>query len=356
MGRGFDVATHRTLPPAIRRGLLLSVGVSLVGIVWLNFRTVTPATLGHLRRANFVYVALACAAMALAWLTEAWRIQLLLRFSGDTIGLWRLFRIVLATFFSASVTPFASGQGPVQIYLLHREGPSLGRATAILTLRLFLTVVAFTMGIPLLLLLVRLGITARVHALANWGILASFALAAVFFLFLRNPHGVARGIHTFTTKYLSRLFRPESVDQLLSRLVAEVDEFTATLGHLDQSKVVLLSVAVLLTILYWILYFAAAPLLLLAFGRSFDPVRVMALQAVFTFLISMVPIPGGSGLAELGFAQVFSHLLPPSLVGVFVSLWRVITYYLPLLVGALSFAQLLAGGGQSSTDGGTSKV
>jgi hypothetical protein len=349
------LANQRLLPPAIRRGLLLSVGVSLLGIVWLNARTVTPATLGHLRRANLLFVALACLAMALAWLIEAWRIRLLLRLSGETVGLWRLVRIVLATFFAASVTPFASGQGPVQVYLLHREGASVGRATAILSLRLFLTIVSFTVGIPLLLLLVRLGITERVHALVNWGVAASFLLAAVFFLFLRFPHGVAQAIHTFTAKYLARLFRPEAVDRLLDRLVAEVDEFTATLGRLDRTRVVLLLVAVVLTVLYWVAYFAAAPLLLLAFGRRFDPVRVMALQAVFTFLISMVPIPGGSGLAELGFAQIFAHLLPAALVGVFVSLWRLITYYLSLLAGAALFASLLAGG-QPGPGGGSSKV
>jgi hypothetical protein len=81
----------------------------------------------------------------------------------------------------------------------------------------------------------------------------------------------------------------------------------------------------------------------------------MALQAVFTFLVSMVPIPGGSGLAELGFAQIFAHLLPAALLGVFVSLWRVITYHLSLLAGALIFAGLLAGG-QSPADGSSSKV
>lgn len=349
------MATDRLLPRAIRRGLWLSLGVSLVGIVWLNVRTVTPATLHLLRRANLLYVALAAGSVALAWLSEAWRIQVLLRLSGETVGVWRLVRIVLATFFAASVTPFASGQGPVQVYLLHREGPSVGRATAILSLRLFLTIVTFAVGIPLLLLF-RLGITERVHALVNLAVGTSFLLAVAFFLFLRSPHAVAGAVHAFLARHLSGLFHPGRLERLLDRLVAEVDEFTAALGRLDSRKMALLLLAAALTVLYWVFYFGAAPLLLLAFGRPFDPVRVMALQAVFFFVLSTIPLPGGSGLAELGFAQLFAHLLPAALVGVFVSLWRLITFHFSLATGALIFMGLLNRRQADPASGGSSKV
>lgn len=143
-----DRRLHRT----IRQGLLLSVAVSLLGMVWLNARTIRPATFHLLRQADPIYLMLGAAAMAFAWATETWRMQVLLRLSGERVPFRRLLRVVLATFFAASVTPFASGQGPVQVYLLHREGPSVGSATAILSLRVFLTILVFAAGVPLLLL------------------------------------------------------------------------------------------------------------------------------------------------------------------------------------------------------------
>jgi uncharacterized protein (TIRG00374 family) len=63
----------------------------------------------------------------------------------------------------------------------------------------------------------------------------------------------------------------------------------------------------------------------------------MVLQTVFFFILSSVPIPGGSGVAEIGFASIFTHMVPGSLLGVYVSLWRLFTYYLMLLVGAGTF-------------------
>lgn len=349
------MSDNQRLPKAIRRGLLLSLGVSFAGVLWLNARTVTPETLGFVRRASLLHIGLACLTIVLAWLAEAWRIQVLLRLSGETVPLGRLLRIVLATFFAASVTPFASGQGPVQVYLLHREGPSVGRATAVLSLRLFLTIVSFAVGIPVLLLIFRLGITERVHTLVNWATAASLVVAGVFFAFLRRPRAVARTIDLFVTRHLARFIRPQTLERLLDRLVAEADEFTATVEHLDHRRLSLLFLATVLTVLYWVFYFSAAPLLLMAFGRPFDPIKVMALQAVLFFVVSTVPIPGGSGLAELGFAQLFAHLLPGALVGVFVGLWRLITYYLSLVAGALVFFGMVTLG-QTGPSGGSSKV
>lgn len=335
------MAMSRSMPRTVRRGMAVSLAVGLAGILWINVRTVNPETFQLVRRAHLSYLLLACAATALAWVAEAWRVQLLLRLSGEAVPLRRLLRIVLATFFAAGVTPFSSGQGPVQVYLLHREGASVGRATAVLTLRLFLTLLTFTAVIPFLLIALRLGIPGRLRSLVTGAVTVSVFAAAVFAAFLRWPHPVARSLHALAARVSSRFLRPEVVDRLLNRLVAEADEFTSAIGALDGSRWSRLLLALGLTLLHWLCYFGIAPLLLLAFGRAFSPLKVMALQAVFSFLLSAVPVPGGSGLAEMGFAQLFAHLLPSALVGVFVSLWRGLTYYLSLLLGAVSFLGLL---------------
>ena len=54
-------------------------------------------------------------------------------------------------------------------------------------------------------------------------------------------------------------------------------------------------------------------------------------------IIMMIPLtPGGSGVAELGATSFYSLFVPSSIVGVFVLLWRLILYYLNILLGLLS--------------------
>lgn len=325
----------RLTPQAVRRGLLVSIGISLLGIVGLNLRTINPATWGLLRRASLLPLAGAFLSIVLAWLVEAWRIHVLLGLLGERVRFPALIRVVLATFFAAGATPFASGQGPVQIYLIHREGPSVGKATALLSLRLLLTTLVFTFSIPLLLLAFRVSVSQSVHVLVNYGVGASFVLSALILTFILRPHVVEGFTRRLAhTPWMARFFKPGAVDRLLARLVAEVDDFTAAIGRLEPERLFPLIVSVLLTIVYWALYFSAAPLLLYAFRLHFVLVRVIVLQAVFFFLISSVPIPGGSGVAEIGFASIFNHLVPTSLLGVFVSLWRLVTYYFSMLCGA----------------------
>ena len=55
-----------------------------------------------------------------------------------------------------------------------------------------------------------------------------------------------------------------------------------------------------------------------------------------------MPTPGASGFAELGFAELFSLIVPHGLLGLAVALWRFATYYFTLAVGgALVVGQML---------------
>lgn len=53
------------------------------------------------------------------------------------------------------------------------------------------------------------------------------------------------------------------------------------------------------------------------------------------------PIPGGSGLAELGIFAALADLIPSFLIGPAALLWRFVTFYLIYIVTAIFFFMLL---------------
>ncbi|MDY6866145.1 MAG: lysylphosphatidylglycerol synthase domain-containing protein [Halobacteriota archaeon] len=73
---------------------------------------------------------------------------------------------------------------------------------------------------------------------------------------------------------------------------------------------------------------------------NLDPVwwQSMAAQVILMTIV-MIPIaPGGSGIAEIGAASLYSVILSSDglqVLGVFVLIWRFVEHYIPLLIGGV---------------------
>lgn len=68
-----------------------------------------------------------------------------------------------------------------------------------------------------------------------------------------------------------------------------------------------------------------------AFGLPADVVTCLACGSVLELLTSAVPLPGGEGGAEGGFAYLFGAMFGPALSAGYV-VWRITEYFLPILV------------------------
>jgi len=72
------------------------------------------------------------------------------------------------------------------------------------------------------------------------------------------------------------------------------------------------------------------------------------MAGIFYLAAAYAPTPGSSGAAELSLAALFGSIVPFPLLGVFVLLWRSITYYLTLIVGGVTL--LLTYGRETSVN------
>ena len=90
-----------------------------------------------------------------SWLVEGTRVKLIAGTLGEKISLLDILRINLVGFFTGNITPFTSGSVPAQVYLLHRKGVSVGKATAIVTSRIVFSSLIFITGGSTLLFLFR---------------------------------------------------------------------------------------------------------------------------------------------------------------------------------------------------------
>lgn len=295
------------------------------GFSWRNLRLLAPE--------------IAAAATGLVvgfWLVEALRIWLILRILGERFSVWRVFQVNMGAAFLSAVTPLGAGGPPAQAYFLSQEGVGPAKSALVVTLRLLFTILFFTIVTPVVLIFYQASVplSPLVRLLVLVTIAALIIVFAVFFYLLWRPPAVRRTIKTavMVLRWLRLTRQAGTWPERISRGTADMRD-ALSLG-LGRGLFPLFGVF-LLTAAYWALYFSVAPLLLAGFGFPVPYLRALVRLVVLYFLMSYVPLPGGSGVAELGLASLFAGLVPAGILPVLVAWWRFFTYYLTALAGWL---------------------
>ena len=93
---------------------------------------------------------------------------------------------------------------------------------------------------------------------------------------------------------------------------------------------------VLLQLLYWIAMFSLIPLILHALGWRGPLAPIIVGQAVLQILMPFSPLPGGAGVAEFGYLGLIGQSVPADLVVPSLVLWRLCTWIIPMVLGAIA--------------------
>ncbi len=90
------------------------------------------------------------------------------------------------------------------------------------------------------------------------------------------------------------------------------------------------------TVLFWISEFLVASLLLMSLGQQPFVAESFLFQLVIA-IIMMVPLtPGSSGIAEISASSLYILIVPASILGIFILLWRLLLYYFNIAVGLIA--------------------
>lgn len=255
---------------------------------------------------------------------------------GEKIGLGHCFQIYLATCFMSHVTPFNAGGTPLQIYLLHKKGLSIGKATAITTIDLGLHSIVYLMiligTISLNVgFLKKAGIFNQELLWKTWIIISSLiTIGIVLYLIFRFSWAKKIGIIMKKKGLLTRLREEFSLFKEGSLLLVQRN----WLGMLK---------AVLASVIHWFFYLLLAPIILLAMDKQIEFFSLMYSQLIFNVAQTLIPTPGGSGGAEVLLSYLFRGIIGAQGLGLFVLFWRIYTFYSSLLVGGFFFWKLTIG-------------
>lgn len=247
-------------------------------------------------------------------------------------------RSVLLGLFWSGITPSSTGGQPMQVYYMSKHKVDVGYSSSRLLNRFLvyqitmtvMTVIAVIlkfsyfqehMDTPILSTLVTIGFISQTF----------ITLVFVFLAFSKNLTAKAtRGIASLLCKI--RLIKDK--DRLEKSLETQLAKFHSG-NRMIFSKPKLVIMAVVLTVIQLIAMFLVPYCIYRSFGlNQASPFDMVCSQAFVTLISGMIPIPGASGAAEFSFTALFALFFTPATIKSATLIWRIITYYLSILVGA----------------------
>lgn len=248
-----------------------------------------------------------------------------------------LVAIALLGHLFTNLTPFASGGQPAQAWALINKGAKPSLASSALLARLFLYQLALTLVAASLIYLRFDYFTQHFggfSAIALTAFLIHFAVLLVLICIPFAPTLIRRSAHALL-RLAGRFFRikRKRLAHYGHRIDTEITLFKQSFKRLRYAKgeIVVLFVV---SVVQLIFLYAVPYCIIRALGVSdIDFLTSLAATAFVTLIATAAPVPGGAGGAEGCFALFFSEIIPVSgVTGIALLLWRITTYYLPILI------------------------
>lgn len=328
-------------PGRIILPILIGVGITVFLFRDINF---SAFSLLQISIASAIFLVIAFLLMLVRDLGYMWRLRLL---SNGELTWRKCLNIVMLWEFTSAITPSAVGGTSVAIFFINKEGIGLGRSSAIVLMTSLLDELYFVLTFPLLILLVGGtdiftfgGDDASSHwyqnsfffiALTGYGLKLAYSLVVFYGLFV-NPRGLKWLLLMIFKLPIIRKWRPqanESGDDLIKASL----EFKR--WPLKSWLKTFVATALSWTARYWVVN----ALILFLFGYSYlgwdAHLLVFGKQLVMWIMMLVAPTPGGSGFAEVIFKEFLNGDLPSGLETLVALLWRMVSYYPYLIIGAI---------------------
>ena len=338
---------------SVHHGLRIFITLTLLGFICIFYFTGTRETIQALRNFRISYFIIAIFLIGVDFVSGAGRIFIFIRKIGNYSAKHAFlssFKANLSNVFLAAATPFQTGGGVAQIYMLNRSGYSVAGATSVSIMN-FVATLTFLMiaGLMVLRWMTRTFTDFQFRFILSFSSSVFYIVTVIFIIFLFRPMLIGRGVEWILLK-IAKIWRKKSerFESFADRVHDFVQSYQSHLVHFWKYEKPTLFHNIWLTALLYFNKCLTAYVVLKGMGLNPHFFQVVSIQMLLIFLIYFCPTPGASFLAETSTAALMSLILPNHLVSVFSVLWRFFTTYFGVIVGGIILMRAIGSNPQNS--------
>ncbi|MDD6879350.1 MAG: lysylphosphatidylglycerol synthase transmembrane domain-containing protein [bacterium] len=290
---------------------------------------------------SFFWFGVSALIMMVYWLLKTFSLLLIVKKYSNKIKFIDLFKQTLITQFFNGVTPFSTGGQPMEIYMLTKNGLSLPLATNVI-MQNFIAyqIVLILYGIFAIIINYKYNLFVSISIMKKFVFLGflinTFVCVGLFILSFSKK--ISNCILNVASKIGFKLGLIKNKNKFIQKNSNILEEFHKSAKLFINNKGLFLK-EIFLNIISLTLYYSIPFFLMISlFGKSNISILTTIVSSAYILLIgSFVPIPGGTGGIEYGFIKFFGCFIVEPSLSALLLIWRFITYYLGIIIGAISF-------------------
>jgi len=288
-----------------------------------------------------MWIGIACLMMVVRDLSYMYRINVL---SDGKISIRRSFPVIMLWEFASAISPTMVGGTALAMFILNRERLSMGRSIAVVLTTSLLDEIFFVLAVPLVFIFVgrsdlfismdeSVAINGSVGSVyyffwLGYLFILAYTLFVAYALFI-NPRFVKWLLLRVFSIPLLRRWKQKAWSTGEDMAIASKEIRGKSFGFWFKSFTA--------TVLSWTARYMVINCIIMAFMSFtfYENLVIYARQLVMWIILLVSPTPGGSGIAEVIFSRFLTEFSPEGLSDSLALLWRLISYYPYLFLGAI---------------------
>ena len=316
---------------------LIIIFVVLSLVLYFSLKDNYQEIIDNIKNMNIIWLIISIIILIISRIFSAVSSYQMTKANDYHISLPRAIQINLIIPFFHGVTPFAGGGQPMEIYYLHNEKIPLGKSTNIV-LQNFIVYQTALIIISLIAVIYNVifdlfPANSLIKQLVIIGFIINF-LVWLFTLLVSLSKKFNQVILKITLFILKKFNKP-ALKEKITRYLSNLHKNATTIIKHKKSSLLSLFVNILsLICLYSIPY-----LVLTGMGiTNLNIIETIVATSYIMIMGSFVPIPGGTGGLEYGYMYFFNYLIGGSILTSSMLVWRFVSYYLAMIIGAIVLA------------------
>ena len=296
--------------------------------------------LDNLAKCNKLFILISIGLIFAYYFMKAFALYKIVKEHKKDIRFRDILKQTLITQFFNGITPFSTGGQPMQIYMLKNSGIKVSNATNVI-IQDFLMYQLALISVGIFALAVNIffpfmKLSAEIVTLIIIGFIINIAIG-LGLLFISFSKRFNDFVGKLIIKIGSKARIIKDKENTIKEWEVRLDEFHESAKIFKKKKRLFIECYVLNTF-GLIAYYIIPYFVFISFG---DPISIgittVITSSAFVLIIgNFVPIPGGSGGIEYSFYLIFGSFLPNRLISSALIIWRFVTYYLGVLIGAIA--------------------
>lgn len=290
-----------------------------------------------LKQADYKWVVAGLICLAIHWTCEALNLHTPIKKMYSDQRFTNSFKVSMLGQLFNNITPFSTGGQPMQAYELSKTGKRVSDSLSAMAMKFIITQTALVVS-TLIVVLFEFEFFAELMQEYVWVAIVGFAINILAIIAVIIA-GIKKKVVTFFTtpviKLLGKIHILKDPEKAKEKLDESIDNFRKQFLLIKAEKKMVLKMFIT-AVIQSFAYYSITYMIYRAFGNTGITFwQIIPTQAFLLLIMTFVPTPGSGIGAEGGFYLLFNTIFKQGTIHMSILFWRIYTFYLPIIVGAL---------------------